>query len=162
MCKALCVAILLITTMAAAQANRSTGANTIASPVIVAKKKLPNQSATIPTTTIFTPVKTGLYRLSVYATIVVNNQQYGGASYFNLAWTDDSGPQALNSVLVSDAQYPGQFYQNFNNWGYPGLLMGGPGITFEAVAGQPITYSVTSTGVGGSTYSLYYTLEQLE
>jgi hypothetical protein len=131
---------------------------------VVAKVSLPNQTAAIPTTTIYTPTQTGQYRLSVYATVVAFNTQSGGLLAFNLGWTDDSGPQAINSLLVGNTETlsPGQFVQSLGMNNYPGWALGGPVTTFEAIAGQPITFSVTDDIVSGSvTYSLYYTLERL-
>jgi hypothetical protein len=66
--KTLCVAVLLLPTFALAQGGKS-ATPPFPSPLIVAKGKLVNQTAPIPTTTIFTPIQTGLYRLSVYATV---------------------------------------------------------------------------------------------
>src|SRR5258706_13448177 len=70
MFKTLCVAVLLLSTFALTQARNSTVGPV--SPPIVARGKLLNQTAPIPTTTIFTPTQTGLYRLSVYGTVTTS------------------------------------------------------------------------------------------
>jgi hypothetical protein len=162
MYKALCIALLLLPTFALTQDAKSTSvsATTFSSPQIVAKAKLPHQTAAIPTTTILTPAQTGLYRLSIYATLL-NTGTTGAYWSFNLGWTDDAGPQTINSLIVGWDPNAGQFVQLWNiGFNQPS---GGPVITFEATAGQPITYSVTFAGDSdGTSYSLYYTLERLE
>jgi len=70
--KALCVTVLLLPTFVLSQqSNAARSATTgLPSPMIVAKAKLKNQTATIPTTTIWTPMQDGLYRFSVYGTLL--------------------------------------------------------------------------------------------
>jgi hypothetical protein len=157
--KILCASVLLAASLVAAQTNKSPAPNTPVSAIVVAKKKLLNQTATIPTTTIYTPTQTGLYRLSVYATVVASN---GGALYFSLGWTDDSGPQALNSFFQGNGFSLGQFDQPLGSGGWPGYALGGPVLTFEAVAGQPIAYNISGWLATGTAYSLYYTLERVQ
>jgi hypothetical protein len=164
MCKILCAAVLLLPTCILAQGNKSAGAaapaTTFSSPQIVAKAKLPHQTAAIPLTTMFAPTQTGLYRLSVYGTLL-NTGTTGAYWSFNLGWTDDAGPQTTNSLIVGWDPNGGQFVQLWNiGFNQPS---GGPVITFEAKASQPITYSVTFNGdPDGTAYSLYYVLERLE
>ena len=159
MCKALCAAILLMTTMAAAQASQSSSPNTVVSPVIVAKGKFLNQTGAIPTTTILLPKQTGLFRLSIYGTVVALIQN-GGTAQVNVRWTDDSGHQAIAPILNAPPNL-GQFDTSLGGYYYYGYPMGGPVITFEAIAGQPITLDV-NVYAPPNTYSLYYTLERLE
>jgi hypothetical protein len=145
MYKALCIAVLLLPTFVLAQ-----------SPQIVAKAKLPHQTATIPTTTIYTPAQTGLYRLSIYATLTKTDNS---ASYWlvNVSYTDDAGPYTLNELL-----YTGSDNEIGPLWLFGSSPVGAV-IPFEAQAGTPITYSVTQNGPpDNSAYSLYYTLERLE
>jgi hypothetical protein len=125
----------------------------------VAKGKLLNQTAPIATTTIFTPVQTGLYRLSVYATLPVNNEFSTSSWNYNIGWTDDTGPQAVQGFLFQQGNVLGQFY-NFN---FGPNVLGGTTLPFEAKTGTPITHSMTQLGSpDGSAFSLYYVLERLE
>jgi len=126
-------------------------------PVIVAKGKLPNQTAPIPTTTIFTPTQTGLYRLSVYATVERADLNSNSYWCYGFQWTDDGGPHQSGIMLCGYGDITSPFQ-------YEGLdYLGGTAQPFEAVAGQPITYNVTqNNGPDDSAYSLYYTLERLE
>jgi hypothetical protein len=143
MYKALCIAVLSLPTFVLAQ-----------SPQVVAKAKLPHQTATIPTTTIYTPAQTGLYRLSVYATLLttVENSQSQWNVY--VQWTDDAVTQYQN-VLFSE--------NSLGSFVFPAVGNYGPSITFESKAGTPISYFVTqSNGADGTSYSLYYTLERVE
>jgi len=155
MYKALCVAVLLLCpTLILAQKAKPT-TTPFTSPLIVAKGKLRNQTAPIATTTIFTPVQDGLYRLSVYMTQVVStpNSNFG---YFQLSWTDDAGAeQGWNAYLLTTNLAPPQAYGVFTS-GLPGSEM-----VFQSKANTPITYAVFGVGDLG-TYSLYFTLERLE
>jgi hypothetical protein len=157
MYKTLCVAVLLLPTFALAQARNV--AVTSISPPIVAKGKLINQSAVIPTTTIFTPTQTGLYRLSVYGTITTITTGIASSWIYNFYWNDDSGQQSAEQLLLAYGDQYGQFSQ-LTSVGAP-MPLGGPTLVFEAKAGTPVNYSVTG-GNDGSAFSLYYTLERLE
>jgi hypothetical protein len=143
-------------------AARSTGlpASNPTSPVIVVKRRLVNQTAPIPTTTIFTPAHDGVYRLSVYATITKADPSSQSWWYYTLAWTDDAGPEnpSANPIFNGNGASLGQFSNSFIGW-----PMGGSSTTIEAKAGTPITYTMgQSGGPDNSAYSLYYVLEQVE
>jgi hypothetical protein len=155
MYKTLCVAVLLLPTFALTQARNP--AVTPVSPPIVAKGKLLNQTAPIPTTTIFTPTQDGLYRLTVYATVTKSAPGSQSYWFYNIGWTDDAGPEFDDSILFQSGSGFGQF-------SYAGLfIQGGTVVPLEAKAGTSITYSMTQGGGSdNSAYSLYYTLERLE
>ncbi len=162
MYKTLALAILLLPTLTLAQEAKPAPAPVpLTTPQIVAKGKLPNQTAPIPPTTIFTPTQTGLYRLSVYGTLLKTGTT-GLTWEFNLAWTDDAGAQSIPTLISAYDFQTGPFGQLYNLYGNTAPIAG-PATVFEAKAGQPITYSVTAAGdPDGTTYSLYYTLERLE
>jgi hypothetical protein len=152
MYKTLCVAVLLLPTFALAQANSPA---TPVSPPIVAKGKLLNQTAPIPATTIFTPVQSGLYRLTVYGTITTSTCS-GSVWTFTPEWTDDSGVLGNASGIVqSNGNCLGSFFS------FDSGFSTGATITFEAKGATAITYNVAGSS-DGSAYSLYYTLERLE
>jgi hypothetical protein len=156
MYKTLCAAILLFPMYVFAQETKPTAPFT--TPQIVAKAKLTNQTAPITTTTILTPTQTGLYRLSIYATVTQNDPTSTSNWNVDVQWTDDSGQQqSVNSLLVASDNVLGQFiWENF-------FALGGTSVTLEAKVGTPITYSVTQCcSPDNSAYSLYYTLERLE
>jgi hypothetical protein len=157
MYKTLCVAVLLLPTFALAQTSKPSSSGPFNSPQIVAKGKLPNQTAPIPTTTIFTPTQTGLYRLSVYATISKADPNSGSYWAYTFNWTDDSGVQSQPQLLIGSGPTLGQFYYQ------GGIVLGGTSMPFQVKAGTPITHDVTQyNGPDNSAYSLYYTLERLE
>jgi len=81
MYKTLCVAALLVGLLALTGRSSSAAPAPFTPPVTVAKGKLLNQTGLIPTTTIFTPTQTGLYRLSAYSTQTVPVSG-GDNSYF--------------------------------------------------------------------------------
>src|SRR5258708_17181178 len=67
--KALAVAVLLLAALALAFAASNTPVVNFAGPRVIAKVNLTHHTAKIPTTTIFTPPQTGLYRASAYMMI---------------------------------------------------------------------------------------------
>jgi hypothetical protein len=157
MYKALCMAALLAGLLALTGRSSSAAPAPFTSPIIVAKGKLVNQTAPIPTTTIFTPAQSGLFRLSVYGTITNGTGTDLTQWNYNPMWTDDSGiPLNAAGMLTSINTHNGSF-----QWTNIGQM--GAAITLEAKGGTPITYSVTQSGpLDTSAYSLYYTLERLE
>jgi hypothetical protein len=158
MYKSACVVVVLLAAFAFKPGSMSDASPTTAiGPAIVARGKLLNQTAPIPTTTIFTPTQTGLYRLSVYATITTSDPISQSAWYFNYSWSDDAGPQVAGGILFQS----GASFGEFNN--DTSTLDGGQVKAFEAKAGTPITYSMTQAGASDSSaFSLYYTVERLE
>jgi hypothetical protein len=166
MYKTLGISLVLLAVFAFTSGSRSADASpsTAVSAPIVAKGKLVNQS-TIPTTTIFTPIQSGFYRLSVYMTItspVTNASQWS----YNLNWSDDAGAEQAQAPLFAFGyQTPGVYPGAYGTT--PVISIGNPGpgavLTFQAVAGSPVTYSV-SGGIpaDGSLFSLYYVVERLE
>src|ERR1700730_7883111 len=66
--KTLCAVALLMGTLALTGSQSAAVPAAPTSPPIIARVKLANQTAAIPTTTIFTPAQTGLYRISLYLT----------------------------------------------------------------------------------------------
>src|SRR5437660_10834518 len=112
MYKALCLVALLLATFALTSGSKIADASAtgLPSPVIVARGKLVNQTASIPTTTIFTPTQTGLYRLSVYGTMTTTNPSSQSGWLINLFWTDDTNTsQNAPAVLTGVGNTPGQF-----------------------------------------------------
>ena len=155
MYKTLCVAALLIPTFLFAQNGKPVSAATLPGPSIVARGKVVNRSTTVPTTTIFTPQETGLYRLSVYGTITTADANSQSNWSYYLGWTDDAGAQLQQGIVVGDGNTLGPFAFVF--------VVGGASYPFEAKAGVAVTYSIVQNGPpDGSAYSLYYTLERLE
>jgi hypothetical protein len=161
MYKSICVVVVMLAAFAFMSGSKPAGASapiSYASPQIVARGKLLNQNAPIPTTTILTPTQSGLYRLSVYGTVTTSTCS---GSYWSLnpEWTDDSGVLGSeNGVLQSNGDCLGPFVSVVS---YDYLT--GATVTFEAKGGTAITYSVSQIGSpDGSAYSLYYTLERLE
>jgi hypothetical protein len=76
---------------------------------------------------------------------------------YTLVWTDDAGTENGQPIFVQANQVPPLA------WGNSGYGNGGTLLTFEAKAGQPVTYSVIYSGSGDAgTYSLYYIVERLE
>jgi hypothetical protein len=159
MYKTLCAAAILLAAIVFTSGNNAVHASapTITSPVIVASGSLVNQTRTIQKTVLFTPTETGLYRISAYMTLTRPISTYQIWSFF-LSWTDDAGAEFGDIVdLYTNNPPPGA-------WGHSGGFNPGGVSLFEAVAGQPVSYSVivTKGSPTNGTYSLYYVVEQLE
>ncbi len=160
MYKAICVLAFLVASFALTSGSKIADASAggLPSPVIVARAKLANQTAPIPTTTIFTPTQDGLYRISAYATVAKADPNSQSAWSFGVQWTDDAGAgQLANGVLFGIGNVSQAFiWEN-------SFSLGGATVILEAKAGTPITYSMTQCcSPDNSAYSLYYTLERLE
>jgi hypothetical protein len=157
MYKNLSIAVLLVAFGLVAARSTGAPAPTLTSPTIVKKVALTNQTGPIPTTTIFTPGTSGLFRVSVYMTQAVagNSPDYWTV---DLGWSDDAGKEAAATVSSSVGQVPPMA------WGFvSGSFQPGSVVTVEGRAGQPLTFDVTDAGGFGNdgSYSLYITVERL-
>ncbi len=156
MYKTVCVIAVLL--LALAFTSGSTSPNNLTTPQIVASGKMLNQTTAF-SKTLYTPGVSGLYRLSVYATITVADPSSTSNWSYAFSWVDATGTtQTAGQVLTSNDYVIGQFLQ-------PGsfLALGGTSTTFQASKGTPIIHW---TSIGGSpdssAYSVFYTLERLE
>jgi len=103
---------------------------------------LTNQTAAIPTTTLFSVSGSGLYRVTVYLT---SNNTAGGTITGSLGWADGSGPQTASTGTVS----PTQQYASQT-------------VVMHVVGGNDITYNIQFSGVSGTpNYGAFYTVELL-
>jgi len=161
MYKTLCVALLVATTFTVLSLSKAADTSApipnTATPVILARGKMLNQTAPIPTTTILTPATTGLFRLSIYATVTTTDPSSQSSWGIDPQWTDDAETQNAGGVLIGYGGALGQFQFQGDT------QLGGLSISFEAKAGTPITISTYQNGPpDSSVYALYYTLERLE
>ena len=125
-----------------------------ATPQIIRRVELTNQTAPIPTTTLFTPSHNGLYRISMYLTGTSGDA--GWAGY--LTWSDDAGFEdtSVRGVIATSGGPPPQA------WGTSYGETPGSVSIIEAVAGQPVSYNVIIQNADTSgTYSLYIIVERL-
>src|SRR5215467_14162580 len=76
-----------------------------ATPQIIRRVELTNQTAPIPTTTLFTPSHNGLYRVSSYMTLTSGDSRGRDVGVWDLSldWTDDAGAEAAPYVLLLNA-----------------------------------------------------------
>jgi hypothetical protein len=123
------------------------------SPVLVARFHQSHVIASIPMTTVYTPAYTGVYRASVYVTATTLATTVGWIASWN--WYDDAGMEEAY-VAQTASENPPYAY------GYaPDGLDPSVPLTFEAVAGQPMSFSLTEEGTGGAC-SLAIIVEKLE
>jgi hypothetical protein len=162
MYKSICIAVLVVGLLSLAGHSSSAALAPFTSPQIVARGKLVNQTGTFETA-IFTPNQSGLYRLSVYATITTADPNSTSNSYYSVSWTEDTGRTQGTTLLVANDTSVGQFFNaalwyNFGDQWYDG----GVDRTFQAKAGTPIMHGGGPNVPDNSAYSIYYTLERLE
>ena len=114
----------------------------IVGPRIPQSVGLTNQTAAIPSTTLFHVGGSGLYRVTVYMT---SNNTAGGTITGGLAWTDGSGAQTASTGTVS----PTQQYASQT-------------VVMHVIGGNDITYNIQFSGVSGTpNYGVFYTVEVL-
>jgi hypothetical protein len=127
------------------------------SPSIVASRQLTGRTTMIPTTALFTPSTTGLYRVSAY--IAMSTSGTTGCPWdLTFGWTDDAGAEQASELLqLSASAHPPSAYGFGENALTQTAIM-------RAVAGSPITYTVPATGCSGDngTYELFMTVERLQ
>jgi hypothetical protein len=148
------VATLLVSTVSAQNASKAPSSFTV--PIIVAKKVFRNQTQPIPQTTLFTPSVTGIFRVSVYMAMT---SPIDGTSGWTLGWnwTDDAGAEQTYLAVLFDNAAPPYDFALSNGSSTPPVPF-----TFEAVAGQPISYSVYGPGdPQGGTYGFVLVVERL-
>ena len=161
MYKTLCAAAVVLTAFAFMSGSKSVGSSqpSLTTPTIVASGKMLNQTAPF-SKLLFTAGTSGVYRLSVYATITTAAPSSSLASWqYSFGWTDVTGvAQTSQPVLGSTNYIVGQFWDatSFYN-------IGGTSRTFQASTGTSITHSMTLSGTpDNSAYSVFYVLERLE
>jgi hypothetical protein len=158
MCRKIAISLLLAAFGLAIGHSVGLASSPPPSPLIVRRVVQANQTAPIPTTTLFTPSQTGLYRVSAYMTQVAVGD--GNTLSLNLGWSDDAGQEATSITTPPIVQYTNSVPPQAWGWNYensPGNV-----ITFEEKAGQPITYSVLYPSGGNlGSYSVYLVVERL-
>jgi hypothetical protein len=120
-------------------------------PVIVAQKALVNQIGNIPSTTLLTPKKSGLFRISAYEVTFASG---GPAPFMVFTYSDDGGP--AYQYFQFFGQEPGCPVQG----SYPPLTCNYSTV-IRAVAKVPVQYSVEVYG-DALPYDLFITVEQLQ
>lgn len=97
-------------------------------------KNLTGQTSAITASPLFTPFETGIYRVAYYITVTTGGS--AGTYTFTVNFNDTFGAKTLSSTAI-------------NATGVPPSFTGGVAV-FKASAGQPITFTVTLTGISGS------------
>lgn len=132
-------------------------------PRVVATVSLTGQTASIPTTTIFTPKKSGLYRVSVYGAMTTPVSENAASWDVFLGWTDDAGAEVTGFMYIADWWAPPAAYGSCGAGGFSSAAQNGAGCVqvVRNVAGQPLTYAVGTYNNPSGTYELFITVEQL-
>ncbi len=127
-----------------------------AQPVIVASFNRRGITQGIPTTTLFTPAVTGVYRASLYLAMTTPTGQ-GNTWPLYLTWTDDVGPESDVLGQVFDTAIPPMDYE------YNEALNGAAApFVFEAIAGQPVAFQLVQPPSPSGTCALALTVERLQ
>ena len=124
-------------------------------PTTVAQVALKNQSQAIPLTTLFTPQKDGLFRISAFLEVTTRQAQSINLCY-NLFWRDDT-PVPESTVPTSQS---GLECVNVQILGGPDGLAQFSFVT-RLKANAPVNYDTIGT-LQGAQYGLFITVEELE
>jgi hypothetical protein len=119
---------------------------------MIARGSILSQTVAIPRTTIFTPLQTGMYRISPYMSMTAASST--GFWTFEFYWTDEGGTNEASMLNLDCTRVPA--YGQVPNGGTLGSF------TFRAIAGQPVSYQITDGGTGaGGTYEAFFVVERL-
>jgi hypothetical protein len=128
------------------------------SPVVVARFTARNITASIPTTTVFTPEYTGLYRVSVYEAMTTHANGAAGNWYLFWSFIDEVGLESVELTTMVSAQTP---HRDFA-YAPDGISPPAP-FLFEAIAGQPVSFNLNQpTNANAGTCALTIIVERLE
>ena len=117
----------------------------LGSTAIVEAVEYTEQTASIGSTTLYTPPAVGLYRVSVYQ--LCTKAGAGGTLDTTLAWTDDSGVQGITPASQVDLTSLGS---------------GGTSSTFIRSIASAISFSTTVAGASGAPeYGLWISAERM-
>jgi hypothetical protein len=121
-------------------------------PRVVAKLNLFNQTNAVDSQTLYTPMKSGVFRISVTMVCTIPNGQSGGSWESFVSWTNEAGqngPFVVANITTATR-------------GSSQPLANSP-FVFDANGGEGIAISTDSTlHASGTQYSAYVILEQLE
>jgi len=110
-----------------------------------ASAALTAQTASIGSTTIFTPASDGIYQISVYTSTTTAGSS--GTEVTTIGWKDDTTTQSV-SLAAIQLSTQGSYAQQM--------------LVAKCKSGQPITYSTVVAGSGGSPqYALYVNVVNL-
>jgi hypothetical protein len=143
----LLVIVLIGAACFAQTANKETASNP-GFPRVVAKLSALGKTAPINPGILYTPQYTGLFRVTFVGFCTIGNGNLNNDAWTGgIAWTDEleeNVPEGLNIYVKTP-------YASSNSF------------AFQAVGGQPITFSTSSYGdTSGTKYNVYVVLEQLE
>jgi hypothetical protein len=124
-----------------AQGGNKQSAPCASFPCIVASIALANQTVPVSEVPIYTPTADGLFRVVYYEEV---SETGFGIWVFTWRWTDDLKTESQDMIQLSQGAYA--------NYGVTGI---------RALAGHPITYTVTHR-FGGGSYNLFATVEQMQ
>ena len=153
------VSLLVLGTFSLGIALRRGGTtpNTPQPPVIVASLSQRGITQGV-TETLFTPAVTGVYRVSFY--LAMTTPATGSGTYWTLSlnWRNDTGMEVNNLANLPSVNSPPLDYelnQNLSQYGASPFV-------FEAVAGQPVTFTLTAPAAPTGTCGLAMTVERLQ
>lgn len=149
----ICLSLLILLGLSATciaqngKARRSDGTECTAFPCVVATLTLIDQSQNLPSTPIFTPTSTGVFRINAYMSTSTGSVKRAVWTLY-LGSTGDNGSHryGTGSGPGADNAYNATFVT-------------------QDIGGQPLLYQTKLGGGGGSggmTYNLYITVEQLQ
>ncbi len=142
-----------------AASNRANTSPRIQQPTIVGTFSLRDITKSV-STTLFTPSVTGVYRASVYLAMSTPLSGGGGSWQLSLNWADDGGNESNFLALVNDNSAP-PFDWATTPVSTAERIAPVP-FVFEAIAGQPVTFNLSSPADDSGTCGLAIVIERLQ
>jgi hypothetical protein len=147
--------LLFVASIVAVKSGGAASKNLTSAPLVprvVAQVSLTGQTNPISPTTVFTPSRSGLFRISPY--FLATNYTANGETWTLTYWfTDDLGSEHVVLLCLNSQQAGSDSYAS--------VCPGGPPFSFRAVAGSPIVFDVEGTPAAPFSYNLFFTVEQL-
>src|SRR5271170_8035833 len=129
----------------------------LTSPIIVASGSLTHHNGTFEVP-MYTPNESGVFRVSVYATLTQSDPNSSSSWAYTLGWTDAAGPGQGAFLFNQPGNRNGTFLPSFAQ-----EPLGGPSTVIQAKANTPITHNTDQFGgPDNSAYILCYVVEQLQ
>jgi hypothetical protein len=130
----------------------------LTAPVIVASGQLLNRNTPFQQKTLYKPTQDGMYRVSVYATLIKRDPNSQSIWSYSVQWPDAVTDNAT-TLFYEPGNYPvGQFYSS-PSFGIP---VSSP-IVLQARSGNNIVQNMQQLGPPDeSAYDLYWVVEQIQ
>ena len=130
----------------------------LTAPVIVASGQLLNRNTPFQQMTLYKPTQDGMYRVSVYATLIRRDPDSQSSWSYSVQWADAVTDNATGLFYEPGNDQLGQFYSSPSF----GIQVSSP-IVLQARSGNNIVQNMLQNGPPDeSAYDLYWVVEQIQ